>query len=141
MPITAEHVGRTYPATEPYPIERVKIAEFATALGDQALTYRGPAAVAPPTFAFVLAGRAWECLFADAELELALERVLHADQKFTWHRPLRVGDVLTAQLSIDKVRSRVAADLIGTTVTLRDDGGTAVATCSATLLHAHGSDQ
>lgn len=136
MPITAEHVGRSYPPTAPYPVEQVKIAEFAAALGDPNPNYQGPQAVAPPTFAFVISSAAWEALFADAELGLALHRVLHADQKFSYARPLRVGDQITATLTIDKVRARGNADMIGTSVQLHDHDGHQVAVVTATLLHS-----
>lgn len=135
MPISPEHVGRSYPPTDPYLVEQVKIAEFATALGDPNSIYRGPDAVAPPTFAFVISSAAWESLFADPELDLALHRILHADQKFSFTRPLRVGDQITATLTIDKVRARGNTDMIGTSVQLTDQDGHEVATVHATLLH------
>ncbi len=69
MPISEEHVGRSYPATAPYQVSRAKIAEFAAALGDaDNPAYAGNAAVAPPTFAVVLASAAWDAMFADPEL-------------------------------------------------------------------------
>lgn len=136
MPISAEHVGRSYPPTAPYPVEQVKVAEFADALQDPNPIYRGSQAVAPPTFAFVISSAAWEALFADAELGLALHRILHADQKFSYTRPLRVGDLITATLTIDKVRARGTADMVGTSVRLIDQDGAEVATVTATLLHS-----
>ena len=56
MPISPEHVGRSYPATKPYRVSRAKIAEFATALGDQNPAYFDEdSPIAPPTFAAVIA--------------------------------------------------------------------------------------
>ncbi|MFZ0188871.1 MAG: MaoC family dehydratase, partial [Streptosporangiaceae bacterium] len=34
MAINPDYVGRTYEPTEPYEVSRVKIAEFATAIGE-----------------------------------------------------------------------------------------------------------
>ncbi|MGJ3507682.1 FAS1-like dehydratase domain-containing protein [Enemella sp. A6] len=136
MPITAEHVGRSYPPTPAYPVGQAKIEEFATALGERDSAYHGPDAVAPPTFAFVISSAAWQALFDDAELGLALHRILHADQKFSFVRPIRVGDEITATLTITSVRNRGGADMIGTEVLLRDHAGEAVATVNATLLHS-----
>ena len=93
MPISADHVGRVYPATKPYRVSRAKIAEFATALGDTNPAYfDDESPIAPPTFAVLPSSAAWGALFEDAELELALSRTVHADQRFTHHRPIVAGD-------------------------------------------------
>jgi len=136
MPITPDHAGRTYPPTAPYPVTAGKIAEFAEALADPAPAYRAAdEAIAPPTFAAVVVMRAWEQLFADPELELALHRIVHADQKFTWERPLRAGDAVTAAVRIDQVRLRGAAEFITASVDLRSDGEP-LGTATATFLHS-----
>ena len=119
MPISEEHVGSTYPATEPYEVSRAKIAEFAAALGDSDNpAYAGGEAIAPPTFAVVLSSAAWDAMFADPELALSLSRTVHVDQRFAWQRPLRAGDEVTATLRIDKVRVRGAMAIITIAVDL-----------------------
>ena len=40
MAINRDYAGRTYPAGEPYEVSRVKIAEFADAIGDPNPVYR-----------------------------------------------------------------------------------------------------
>jgi acyl dehydratase len=135
VPITENHVGRTYPPTEPYRVSAAKIAEFAVALGDQNPAYAGETPDAPPTFAAVLGAAAWEALFADPELDLTLQRVVHADQTFVWHRPLRAGDTVTGVLSIDKVRCRGAMEIVGVTVRLATLDGEPVVDSSSTFVH------
>jgi len=44
MAINREYLGRTFPAAPPYEINRVKIAEFADAIGDPNPLYRDRAA-------------------------------------------------------------------------------------------------
>lgn len=137
MAITVDHVGRQYPATEPYRITVAKIKEFAEALGDSsdaAVTGDGVVA-APPTFAMVIAARAWQALFDDAELGLALRRTIHGDQQFRWERPLRDGDEVTAQLRIDKVRTRGSNDIVTVAVDLATTEGEALCTATSTLFH------
>lgn len=134
MPITPEHVGREYPPAAPYVVSRAKIAEFAAALCDDNPAYTGDDQVAPPTFAAVIAAQAWEALFGDEELGLALNRTMHADQSFTFHRPLRPGDEVVAQLSIEKVRNRGALDMVTLLVDLRVDGET-VCEARSSLMH------
>lgn len=135
MPISDAQVGRRYPPTPAYAVGRAKIAEFAAALGDDNPAYRGPEAVAPPTFAAVLAAEAWGALFSDPELGLALHRTMHADQRFAWRRPLRAGDEVTATLTIEKVRTRGPAAFITVSVVLATTDGEEVCTATSTLLH------
>lgn len=140
MPISAEHVGRSYPPSQPYQVSAAKIAEFARALGgrdggDANPAYTGPTPVAPPTFAVVMAAQAWDDLFDDAELGLALMRTMHGDQSFTYDRPLRAGDEIVSQLTIDKVRSRGPLDWVTVRVDLTTTAGEHVCTATSTLLH------
>lgn len=140
MPITPEHVGRTYPPTEPYVVSRAKIAEFAAALGgveggDHNPAYGGDDAIAPPTFAMVIGSQAWAALFDDEELGLALMRTMHADQQFRWQRPLQAGDEVVAQLTIEKVRNRGTTDMVTVSVELRTVAGETICTATSQLMH------
>ncbi len=136
MAIDETHTGRTYPPTEAYEVSAAKIAEFAVAIGDDNPAYRGDSPVAPPTFVAVISAAAWQSMFADPELDLALRRVVHGDQRFTYVRPLRAGDRVTAALTIDKVRTRGAADIISSSVRVEDQAGELVCTATATFFHS-----
>ncbi len=136
MPISEAHIGRSYPATEPYQVSRAKIAEFAAALGDGGNpAYHGAGPIAPPTFAVLLSSAAWGALFDDPELDLALSRTVHGDQRFTWNRPLRAGDEVTAQLTIEQVRLRGPAAIVTIAVRLVTTDGEDVCTATSTLMH------
>jgi acyl dehydratase len=135
MPISEAHAGRSYPPTPLYQVTAMKIAEFAAALGDDNPAYYGDAPVAPPTFAAVPAAAAWEGMFADPELGLELRRIVHADQRFSYSRPLRSGDTVSATLTIDKVRVRGAAEIISSIVDVRDPSGELTCTAAATFVH------
>lgn len=138
MPISDAHVGRSYPATAPYEVSRAKIAEFAAALGDaDNPAYAGDDPIAPPTFAAVLAAAAWDGLFDDPELGLSLSRTVHADQRFAWRRPLRAGDLVSATLTIEKVRVRGAAAFVTVAVVLSTTDGEELCTASSTLVHTN----
>ena len=139
MAITPEHVGRSYPAAHPYLVSRAKIEEFATAIMDNAPAYRPPVAgtepaVAPPTFAMVIAAQAWQPMFDDVELGLALRRLVHTDQRLTFRRPLREGDLVHARTTIEKVRNRGEVDLVTVSVALLVDDEE-VCTATSSLMH------
>jgi acyl dehydratase len=136
MAITEAHAGRRYPPCDPYQVSAAKITEFATALGDDNPRYRGDSPIAPPTFAAVISAHAWDQLFGDPELELSLDRVVQADQRYTFLRPLRTGDVVIATLVIDKVRIRPGSELVSATVDISDRDAETICTAQATFFHA-----
>lgn len=140
----ARAIGRTYTPPRPYEVSRAKIREFAAAIGDPTAACDQPEAaaklgypdlVAPPTFAFPIAGTALDLLLGDPDLGLALRRIIHGDQKFSYHRPITAGDILTATLTVDGVRNLRGADIITTSTVITDANGEPVCTASATLVH------
>jgi len=135
MTITADHAGRRYPPTAAYQVSAAKIAEFARALGDDNPAYAGADPIAPPTFVAVISSAAWESMFADPELGLALRRIVHGDQRFTYRRPLRAGDTVQATLTIDKVRNRGTSDIISSSVEVETVEGELICTAEATFFH------
>ena len=136
MAITEAHAGRRYPPNDPYQVSAAKIAEFARALGDDNPRYRGDSPIAPPTFAVVIAAQAWNQLFNDPELELSLDRIVHGDQRFSFSRPFRAGDVVIATVTIDKVRVRAGSELVSATVDMSARAGDQICSTQATFYHA-----
>ena len=136
MAITEAHAGRRYPPNDPYQVSAAKIAEFAAALGDDNPRYRGESPIAPPTFAAVICAPGWNQLFSDPELELSLERIVHGDQRFTFLRPFRAGDVVIAKVTIDRVRVRAGSELISATVDMSGRDGEEICSAQATFYHA-----
>lgn len=136
MAISDAHAGRQYPPTDPYEVSAAKVAEFAEALGETSPLHRGDDAVAPPTFAAVVAAQAWQRMFDDPDLGLALRRIVHGDQRFEFERPLRVGDRVRGTLTLDKVRTRGAADIITASVAVRTEADELVCTATATFFHS-----
>jgi acyl dehydratase len=78
--------------------------------------------------------------FLDAE-QLDLHRIVHGEQRFAYVRPLRVGDELTAALTVTGVRQIGGADIIATTSEITDATGAVVCTGKATLVHSSGSEE
>lgn len=130
MAVDASLQGRTFPSTEPYRVSREKIVEFARATGS---TYDGGAA--PATFPIVVAFAAMNALLEDPAVGIALHRVVHGEQRFTYTRPVVAGDELTATLTVDSLRQIGGADIIGTRSEITDAEGRPVCTAFATLVH------
>jgi hypothetical protein len=130
MAVDASLAGRTFPTTAPYLVSAEKLAEFAAATGS---TYDG--SVAPVTFPIVVAFAAMRGLMEDPAVGIALHRVVHGEQRFTYTRPAVAGDRLRATLTVDSVRQIGGADIIGTRSEIVDAAGKPVCTAFATLVH------
>jgi acyl dehydratase len=128
MPVDQSLVGRAFPPTAPYEVTEDHVREFVAATGGH---YDG--GPAPATYPIVLAFDAMNT-FLEAEA-IALFRIVHGDQKFTYERPVRPGDVLTATLTVASLRQIAGADIIGTTSEITDESGALVCSTSATLVH------
>lgn len=130
MAVDSALAGRTFPPTEPYTVTAERVAEFASATGSES-----DGRTAPATFPIVVAFHAMTALMEDPEVGIALHRVVHGEQRFTYTRPVVVGDRLTATLTVDSLRQIGGADIIGTRSEITDEGGESVCTAHATLVH------
>ena len=147
MALDRELVGRSYPPSAVYEVGRAKIAEFAAAIGDDSAVYRDADAaraaghadvIAPPTFAIAVTLEAAMVVLDDPDVGIDYSRVVHGEQRFTHHRPIRAGDRLVATTTIEAVRSVAGNDMLTTRVDVATEDGEAV--CSATsMLVARGA--
>jgi acyl dehydratase len=112
LALNRDFVGRTFPPSEPYEVSRVKIREFADAIGDANPLYRDRDAaiaagyddvIAPPTFPIVIT--LGVAPLADPELGMNYAMVVHGEQRFEYRRPLRAGDVVVTESTVTGIRS------------------------------------
>jgi acyl dehydratase len=143
MPVNPDFAGRSFPPSEPYEVSRVKIAEFAQAIGDLSPLCRDRAAaqaagypdvVAPPTFAIVISMASSGHAMADEELGLDYSMVVHGEQRFEHTRPLHAGDVVVAQTTITDITPRRAMTMLTTRTDITTTGGEHVCTALSTLV-------
>lgn len=138
-----ELVGRVFPPTAPYLVGREKVREFARAVFADDPQHLDPAAaqalgyadvVAPPTFATVVQDLTLHQLIAEPDSGIVLSRVLHAEQRFRYSRPIVAGDELTATLSVEGVRVIGGNAMITNNADIRDAAGEHVVTATAILV-------
>jgi acyl dehydratase len=143
MPVNPDFAGRSFPPSEPYEVSRVKIAEFAQAIGDlsplcrdrQAAQAAGyPDVIAPPTFAIVISMASSGHAMADEDLGLDYSMVVHGEQRFEHTRPLHAGDVVVAQTTITDITPRRAMTMLTTRTDITTTGGEHVCTALSTLV-------
>lgn len=143
MPLDQSFVGRVYPPTEPYEVGREKIREFADAIGDQNPAYRDRDAaralgyadvIAPPTFPIVITMRAGIQIVLDPDLGLDYSKVVHGEQRFSYQRPVRAGDVLQVVITVESIRSAAGNDILTNRADVRTTDGELVVTAFSTLV-------
>lgn len=143
MPVNPDLVGRAFPPTAPYLVGREKVREFARAVfaddpshtdpvAAQALGY--PDVVAPPTFAMVIQDQTLQQLLAEPDSGIALERTIHAEQRFRYTRPIVAGDELSATLAVTGVRAIGANAMVTSEAQITDAAGEHVVTATSILL-------
>jgi acyl dehydratase len=143
MAVNPDYAGRSYPVSDPYEVSRVKIADFADAIGDPSPLYRDTAAaraagfpdvIAPPTFAIVISMASSGSAIADPGLNLNYAMVVHGEQRFTCTRPITAGDVVTAQTTISGIRAVRDLSMVTTRTEIRTVAGEHLGTAESTLV-------
>lgn len=150
MSVNTQMAGRVYPPAPSYQIGREKIREFAAATKATNPAHRDVAAarqlghadlVAPPTFAVIIAQQAEAALVRDPEAGIDFSRVVHADERFSYQRPLVAGMEVAATLSVERIRAMGTGAMVSTKVAIHDTADDSlVAEVFSTLL-VRGEDQ
>ncbi|SDP09976.1 Acyl dehydratase [Microbacterium testaceum StLB037] len=138
-----ELVGRAFAPTAPYLVGREKVREFARAVFADAPQHTDPEAaralgyadvVAPPTFAMVVQDLTLQQLLGDPDSGIELSRLVHAEQRFRYTRPIVAGDELVATLSVTGIRTLGGNAMITSEAEIVDADGAHVVTTTSVLL-------
>ncbi len=143
MPLDQSFIGREYPPTEPYEVGREKICEFARAIKDDSPLHHDveaaksagyPDVIAPPTFAVILSMAAQDQIVEDDQLGLDYSRVVHGQQDFVHHRPIRAGDRLLTVAHVDDIKTRAGNDFLTVRAEITTTDGEQVCTATSMLV-------
>ncbi|MBO8188212.1 MaoC family dehydratase N-terminal domain-containing protein [Streptomyces spirodelae] len=143
MALDQSFVGRTYPPSRPYEVAREKIREFAEAIGDDNPAYTDaeaakalghPDVIAPPTFVFTVTFQEAANVIRDPKLGLDYDRVVHGDQRFAYHRPVRAGDRLSVTSTIEGIKSLAGNEILDIRGEVSDAAGEPVVTVFTKLV-------
>ena len=121
-------MGAAFGPTDPYEVTEDSVREFAAAIGDSWT----PGEPVPPTFPIKVTFSGMGAFLSASKIDLAT--ILHGDQKFSYTRPLAVGDVLTTTFEVVGVRTVGSNDIISTSSAVTDASGALVCTATATLI-------
>jgi acyl dehydratase len=118
--IDNKFIGKEYEPTV-YEIGREKMREYARAVGDdnplimdnvvgKASEYGD--CIAPPVFASVYNLMGAAQLFFDPEVKMNMAMLVHGEQEFEFHKPVKPGDVITTTGRIADIIKKGNNDLV-----------------------------
>ena len=143
MALNTDYVGRVFGPGSPYEVSRVKIAEFADAIGepsplcrdaDAAVKAGYPDVIAPPTFAIIISMASAKVVQDDPGLGLDYSMVVHGEQSFTHARPLHAGDVVVATSTVESIRALGGMSLMTTVTDISTVDGEHVCTAKSVIV-------
>ncbi len=122
---------------EVFEVEKGAIRKFAEAIGDPSPVYRR-GEVAPPTFPTTFRVR------IPGLESVNPARFIHANEEYTYHRPIRAGDVLTCRRRVEDVFTKQGRlgvmTFVIATIEGRDPAGDLVFTGKSTVI-IHGKEE
>ncbi|MGD1110960.1 MAG: MaoC family dehydratase N-terminal domain-containing protein [Mycobacterium sp.] len=136
-------IGSHYRAPDYFEVGREKIREFALAVKDDDPTHYSdedaaeagyPAVVAPLTFLAVAGRRVQLEIFTKFSIPINIARVLHRDQKLTFHRPMLAHDRLYFDTYLDSVIESHGTVIAEIRSEVTDADGNPVITSTVTML-------
>ncbi len=149
MAIAENIIGTHYRYPDYFEVDREKIREFARAVKDEhpahfieeaAAEYGYDSLIAPLTFLAVAGRRVQIEIFNQFDVPINMERVLHRDQKITFHRPILAGDKLFFDSYLDSVTESHGAIVTEVRGEVTDAEGKPVLTSVVTVMGEAQSD-
>ena len=114
MPLATRHIGHSFPPFS-VDVEKGRLKFFAQAIGQDDPVYSDeaaaraaghPALPVPPTFLFCLEMDAPDPGAMKDLLDMPLPKVLHGEQRFTYHAMAYAGDTLTFEQRIADIYAK-----------------------------------
>lgn len=142
MSIAEDIIGTHYRYPDYFEVGREKVREFAAAVKDDHPAHQDEDAakecgydtlVASLTFVAVAGRRVQLEIFKQFDVPINMERVMHRDQKLTFHRPIVVGDKLWFDSYLDSVIESHGAVITEVRGEVTDDAGKPVLTSVVTM--------
>jgi acyl dehydratase len=141
--LNPDYVGRVFGPGSPYEVSRVKIADFADAIGEPSELCRDreaaikagyPDVIAPPTFVIALSMASAGKVNEDPGLGLDYSMVVHGNQSFEHARPLHAGDVVVATTTVESIKPIGSMSMMTTSTDVSTVDGEHVCTAKCTLV-------
>ena len=136
-----------YPDTFVVGREQVRQYALATKVLDQASYDEGAAAelghdalLAPLTFVSIFANLLQKHFFQHVDIGLETMQIVQVDQKFIYHKPIKVGDELWGTMHVESVHERFGADIVVTRNVCTNEDGEMVLEAYTTVMGHEGDN-
>jgi acyl dehydratase len=134
MPLNFDLAGKTYESVE-VTVTAEQIEAYARASGDVNPRYvAGDSQIASPVFPVVPGFALMGAVTSDPALNVENPlMIVHGEQEFVYHRPIRAGDTLVLTPSLERVEDKGKGATYVTKVSARDAAGEPVTDSLATI--------
>jgi acyl dehydratase len=121
MGLNRDFIGKMYGPIQ-MTVDAARIGAYAAATGDPRAANGDAGATAPPVFGIVPVWPGIQQVLADPGLGLDVGRVVHGEQRMTFHRLIRAGDELSTTGTIASMEDRGANEVFVLAFETRDAG-------------------
>lgn len=94
------------------PIRHDDIYVYVDATLDNPRRYDGERSIAPPFYMSRLLYPMFKYFLINRDLHINLFRMVHGQQEARWHRPIRIGDALRIEMSVDSIVDTPAGEVL-----------------------------
>lgn len=149
MALKTNIVGMSYEYPDYFEVGREQVRQFSRSIksDDQACFDEDAAAelgyegiIAPLTFVSILAKLIQDDFFRNVDLGMETMQIVQVDQKFVYHKQVRVGDKLFGSMVIESVVERFGADIVVTKNACVNQDGDLVLEAYTTLMGHEGDN-
>lgn len=149
MAINSDILGMVWDYPDSYVVGREKVREFAKAvkaddpasLDENAAAEQGyDCLVAPLTFSTIFGQLVQADFMRKVDTGYDTMQIVQVDQRFVYHKPIKVGDVLHARMVVESVVERFGADIVVTKNTCTNQDGELVLEAYTTVMGHEGDD-
>jgi acyl dehydratase len=149
MPLKIDIRGMVWRYPDTFVVGREQVRQYAKAVkSDHPVSVDEAAAaemghqdlIAPLTFASIFAVMIQNHFFKHVDIGMETMQIVQVDQRFTFHRPIRVGDALTGTMHVESVEERFGADIVTTRNVCAEEDGTIVMEAYTTLMGHQGDN-
>ena len=128
--ISPDSIGRTFAGTKSITVSQSEIDAFCAVVGESDTT------VAPPTFSIRISLDQSEEILTSPEVGVKWDRLVHGDQKFEIKRPLKAGDVVRCDSTIESAREVAGNEIITVRSDISSEGELLISSWSTLVIRA-----
>lgn len=149
MALKTDIRGMTWRYPDAFEVGREQVRQYARSVkcndpasfDEQAAAELGyDSLLAPLTFVSIFAKLVQDDFFRNVDVGFETMQIVQVDQKFVYHKPMRVGDKLFGVMEIESVNERFGADIVVTKNTCTDEQGEVILTAYTTLMGHEGDN-